>query len=157
MATTTQFWAIIANIYSPVLVVAFAFQVYQRARNSTKARPVIWGWALRLAIFLAIIYGIRTIDYLLGLWPYFGLDYSTHTAFALIFSWLLWQTGERSDQWEGNSVLVLAFCSYLALMYLLNYHTVGDMFSTIAIVAPMIALADHYFLRHIASKPTINL
>ena len=81
-----------------------------------------------------VVYGFRFADHRYQIWQTAGLDYSTHTAvalnlvvFAVLFSSLRFQI-----------LAIVSFIAYLCLMLYQGYHTVMDIFSTTAIVLPLI-------------------
>ena len=125
MSLSYQTLDTIADAYNPALLVAslvlVSYRVYQSPQHLREALRQ-FGF-----IFLVLIwvYGSMWLDNTFHFWPKFGLDYSTHTAFALSLSTLLLQV-KGVYRW----VNVGLFCAYLALMRYQNYHTVADMLTT---------------------------
>lgn len=76
-----------------------------------------------------IVYGLMFSDQLFNIWSRFGLDYSTHTAIALMLVALLGFFQQSVQKTSWCSLLV-----YVALMRYQNYHTVSDMVTTAIIV-----------------------
>lgn len=78
---------------------------------------------------LVISYGLMFLDSVIGIWPHFGLDYSTHTAvaLALVFSLCTLIPGKR--MW-----LAISFVAYALLMLYQAYHSVADIVSTVFVV-----------------------
>jgi hypothetical protein len=76
---------------------------------------------LASALGVAGIYAIRGIDGATNAWATYGLDYSTHTAFAVAtgLSLFLWRASLR---WA----VVIVLSGYIALMVFLGYHGIAD-------------------------------
>lgn len=93
-----------------------------------------WNCAARMTgLFVCVIFiakAMEKIDIAFSIWPSAGLDYSTHTAVAVAASsvllcfwtrwWMVWAL------WLG---------AYFALMRWQDYHTWGDMLSTLLVVS----------------------
>ncbi len=125
----------IADAYIPALALVWlvACIVTGRAR----------GWpagAARLLLgllALALVYGVAWVDARGALWPRFGLDYSTHTAVAAAVIVAIATAAPRC-WWP----LALSFVAYGLLMLYQRYHTLGDIASTLAVLAvPLWGLA----------------
>lgn len=96
-----------------------------------QGRQRLWFY-LAAGIGLSNVYLWQWLDHQFRLWPAVGLDYSTHTAFAvsLIVSLAVLR---RSWLW-GLVPLLLA---YAILMRYLHYHTFMDVFTTTLAIAPL--------------------
>lgn len=82
-----------------------------------------------LAAGVCIAYGLMFLDNRFQVWPAAGLDYSTHTAVALVLVMFL------SAHWPAVRWLSpLSLLAYALLMVYQRYHTVADIASTAAIV-----------------------
>lgn len=83
---------------------------------------------LRLAALLCglfVTYGLMHLDKHFGIWNTVSLDYSTHTAFALVATGFLALTVRKlALVWGG------LFAGYVALMLYQGYHTVYDVMTT---------------------------
>lgn len=81
---------------------------------------------------LGLVYAVLGLDRAFGLWACVGLDYSTHTAFAvaLVTSLLVL---DRRSAWIAAPLLL----GYAWSMVLLGYHTVPDILTTAAVMAPL--------------------
>ena len=88
-----------------------------------------------LLLSVAVAYLLMAIDNTLMIWPAFGFDYSTHTALALVFVVTL---SLRSRKYLVFSVVSMLF--YATLMVYQQYHTVGDILSTAAVLAPLLIM-----------------
>ena len=80
----------IADAYIPILLVAALILIFHKVYLGElgKAKSA----SLKLIVSIAWIYGLMVVDNIFKIWPYFALDYSTHTALALaLISFLLTQ------------------------------------------------------------------
>ncbi len=80
---------------------------------------------------LGVVYGVMALDSRYGLWPSMGLDYSTHTAYAvsLATSIVAWDR-----RW--TRVLVAAVLVYFLLIAVLGYHGPLEMLMATAVAGP---------------------
>lgn len=90
-----------------------------------------------LAAGASIAYGLMFMDNRLAIWPALGLDYSTHTAVALVLAMFLSRHWPKA-RWPGW----LSLCAYGLLMLYQRYHTVADIVSTAAAVGVLYLRAD---------------
>lgn len=124
--------AIIADIYSPILLIVIA-AIF---RNSpTERRRLVSA----MAAYMAGAFGFMLLDKTASLWPRFGLDYSSHTAFAVVCVWWICKNLKPSF-WRifwGASLFV-----YFALMVHLNYHTTTDILTTMSAIGLWIAFYE---------------
>ena len=131
---TYEQWDRIADAVIPALALAWlgllGWQLAQRR----------WRWAashvVLLVLVLATAYGWMGVDNRLGIWAAFGLDYSTHTAVSAALSLAIVVMLPRM-RW----LMVGVFTLYCVLMLYQRYHSVLDMASTLAVVAPFLWLA----------------
>lgn len=78
---------------------------------------------------LLVTYGLMFLDKRLGIWSTVGLDYSTHTAFALVVTGFLALTLRKLRLlWAG------LFVGYIALMLYQRYHSFYDIVTSAAVV-----------------------
>ncbi|MEH6451653.1 MAG: hypothetical protein V7782_01305 [Psychromonas sp.] len=125
----TQTWALIADTYTPVLV----FMVLYYLKKSNKVIQKQQAIALIKAI--AVVYLLMFIDNYFSIWLSMGMDYSTHTAIALVFVVVL--------SYRSLLHLIIASLSlvlYGLLMRYLNYHSIADVVSTIVVLLPIFIL-----------------
>lgn len=120
---------LIADSYIPILVALSAIHLYQHRSNS----HLVKGRVTALVQSTLFIYALMLVDAWLGLWPAFQLDYSTHSALALVFIISLAQISRRA-LWIASS----SFITYCALMLYQQYHSLLDMVTTTLVVAPVI-------------------
>jgi hypothetical protein len=126
-------WALVADAYTPVLVIVWLLALIHAARvPEFPARKHL----LACVVSVAWVYLWMFADQWLSLWPRFGLDYSTHTAFALVFVMAL-AGFSRVLMWLAVGSLLL----YMTLMWFLGYHTWPDMLSTVLVIGPI-----HYWV-----------
>jgi len=85
-----------------------------------------------LFLSVAVVYIFMFIDKALALWQGLGLDYSTHTALALVLAVFLIHMQTRLVVFSLISTLL-----YWGLMVFQNYHTVLDILSTFVVVLPV--------------------
>lgn len=135
--------ALLADLYTPLLALLTLGLVFRCA----VLRAVLP--ALILAEVLMFL--LSAVEYPLGLWQRWGLDFSTHTAVLLpllhLYVHLLQLSWREPDRllmrWPGLSLLYLrlmlllaaatALVSallYAALMLQLGYHSIADMLTT---------------------------
>lgn len=123
---------IIADIYSPILLIVIAAII----RNSpTKRRRLVSA----MVAYMAGAFGFMLLDKIASLWPRFGLDYSTHTAFAVVCVWwicknlkpIFWRIF-----WSASPLV------YFALMVHLDYHTAADILTTMSAMGLWIAFYE---------------
>jgi hypothetical protein len=118
MSTTL---ALVCDIFTPILVLA-SFTLPWLVKNPIKKQFIICATVVELCVGLISTYGLMAIDNFYNLWPAAGLDYSTHTAFALTFCLPL----VKHYHWAWGVVLLL----YAWAMESLGYHSWADIFSS---------------------------
>lgn len=94
-----------------------------------------WSFWLRTALGVGTVYALQALDGALGLWARWGLDYSTHTAFAVSLATSL---AFRSRRWLVGLVPLLV--AYALLMLRLGYHSLPDIATSAAVAAALAAL-----------------
>ncbi|WP_117233867.1 hypothetical protein [Vibrio maerlii] len=129
---TFEQWAIIADIYTPLLILASASIVWRERQGSGCWLLPSAKHLIPIVLTLVASFASSLVDLLLGIWPSFDSDYSTHTAVALVFvvHICLYRPG-----WRFAAILSLA--AYLQLMNHQDYHTYLDMITTIAFLLPL--------------------
>lgn len=94
-----------------------------------------WGAALRyFAATLAglgVVYGVQALDQRFGLWPAWGLDYSTHMAYAVALA-----TSVACWDRRWARALAAAVCGYALLIFVLGYHGPADVLTAAAVAGP---------------------
>ncbi|PSU86678.1 hypothetical protein C0W35_22110 [Photobacterium kishitanii] len=128
-------WAFIADLYTPIIVVVCIICMLLSARY----RKSVGLWQLGgVLLSTAFIYMVMFLDNSLGLWPAFDLDYSTHTAIALVFiGYFMVYTPKLSV------LMILSMMGYAALMMHQKYHTLADIMTTTICVMPIILLCQY--------------
>jgi len=130
---TYEQWDTIADVYIPSLALIYfmliGYTIYQRQ----------YGLALTYFVMTllcsVVVYSLMFIDNAMHIWPRFNLDYSTHTALALVFVQSIWQVISNVKIFT-KIFLILSFVSYLLLMKWMAYHSVRDMLTTILVLIP---------------------
>lgn len=84
---------------------------------------------LTLSILLGIAYGLMFFDAQFSICSTVGLDYSTHTAVALVLAAFLAANESRLTILWFSSLIV-----YVLLMLYQGYHTVSDIAVTVAVI-----------------------
>ena len=121
---------IIADAVNPVLaLLALAFPWLDR--EAIRRCGSRWSFWTRTLLSLAVVYAIMLADERFRLWPVLGLDYSTHTAFAVA---IITSVSAMSRRWLF--VLAPVFLAYAELMIYLGYHSSLDILATALVIAP---------------------
>jgi uncharacterized membrane protein (UPF0136 family) len=107
----------LADLYSPLLVGATLLLAKTRSRS----QPAPFWHATILG--LAIVYSLMLLDQLWHLWPHWGMDYSTHTGFALIWARAL-------ARLYAPVPVYASLLAYAGLMAYMGYHSWADMLSS---------------------------
>jgi len=124
-------FAFLADCYSPFLIALLGFSIWPLKR-AEQTQSLI-----KLGCSLLIVYSLMLLDNTFSVWPYFQLDYSTHSAFAIVFSL---QTIHHKKHFRY--LLITLLIGYLCLINHLNYHTFSDIISTTVIILPLLFLSD---------------
>ncbi|TQV89633.1 hypothetical protein [Aliikangiella coralliicola] len=135
----------VADSYSPILlviaisVIVHVFRTQGRHQGSLRVA--------QLFLLLALVYLLQFIDNRWMIWHSFGLDYSTHTAFALAIVVFTWFDGRKL-----RIGILISFIAYLLLMLYQQYHTVADMVTTILVLTPLMYLISRLLIRVIPTS-----
>jgi hypothetical protein len=117
----------IADAYTPLLaIISLAFTVVALFKAQWRLAGLR---LLTLSTVLAIAYGLMVFDARFSIWSTVGLDYSTHTAVALVLVAFLAVNQSRLTAPGICSLIV-----YVLLMLYQGYHTVSDIAVTAAVV-----------------------
>lgn len=122
---------LIADAYTPLLLMLTLFSMAINAMRQGVNQTI--GSVVALVFGVMIVYTVMFVDIALNLWPYFGSDYSTHTAIALVF--VSYFSLKSKPQMMAAIVSLVA---YFALMVYQQYHTVLDILSTSLIMLPVL-------------------
>ncbi|WP_298772686.1 hypothetical protein [uncultured Shewanella sp.] len=137
---TYQEWDFIADTYIPLLGVYFVISVVKISRNR--------GWInvkqsiVGIIVSIGFIYGLMWLDDTMNIWPRFGLDYSTHTALALVF--MVYFSRQSTTKFILATSSMLLYC---LLMVYQQYHSIMDILTTSIMTLPFIYLAQLKTLR----------
>lgn len=131
----------IADAYTPLLALAgFALLL----RPLFALRWQVLGIRLsRLAAGALVAYGLMFVDNRLLLWPAMGLDYSTHTAVALVLVMFL-----SAHMARARRLCWISLFAYALLMLYQRYHTIADIVTTAAVVGMLYLPAVFPFQRN---------
>lgn len=125
----------IADIYTPVLALA-CLALLLRLMHARQWRVL----GIRMGSLAAgalVAYGLMFLDHRLAIWPMAQMDYSTHTAVALVLVIFL------SRYWPALRLLCwVSLCAYGLLMLYQRYHSLADILTTAVVVALMYLRAD---------------
>jgi hypothetical protein len=120
--TVHGFLGSLADSFNPLLaIVALVVPFLRRPRTG---RATI-AYYLSTGAAIGIVYLVRFIDRRNQIWASFGLDYSTHSAFAAS---LAASIGAFDRRWAVP--LALAVLLYFALEMFMRYHGVLDILSS---------------------------
>jgi len=124
-------WDNIADAYIPLLALItllFLLKDLVKLNFQRPLKQLLW-------IFISgcFIYGVMALDNTMRIWPALGLDYSTHTALALVF--VVFFVLQKSIP---AIVSVISFILYGWLMVYLNHHSIADILTTALVVTPVI-------------------
>lgn len=109
--------------------------------------------ALHLVIGLLIAYGLMFIDNRLRIWPYFDLDYSTHTAVTVI---LVTYLGIHAR--KAMPLWIVSTFAYFLLMVYQKFHTIADIVTTaIVVMLPLILILRYLNSYERLAVPTFGL
>lgn len=130
--TTYEILDAIADSYTPLLFLgylAFAIIYWRKGDRLASAKGLAG---------IIVAYALMFADNAFQVWKSAGLDYSTHSAVALVL--ILFLVHKR--RW--TSAITIALVSSLVLYYALEvyqqYHTVMDIVTTAVIVGPVVVL-----------------
>ncbi|WP_305372146.1 hypothetical protein [Photobacterium leiognathi] len=130
---TYQQWALIADVYTPMIALACLITILRVMMKGNVQQGLIrLGLVASSTLF---IYGVMFLDNALHIWPAFGLDYSTHTAIALVFVAYFIVYKSRLMH-----LIVISMFSYVLIMVHLHYHTVADILTTTVFILPVLLL-----------------
>ncbi|KJF98789.1 hypothetical protein [Photobacterium leiognathi] len=130
---TYQQWALIADVYTPMIALACLITILRVMMKGNVQQGLIrLGLVASSTLF---IYGVIFLDNALHIWPTFGLDYSTHTAIALVFVAYFIVYKSRLMH-----LIVISMFSYALIMVHQHYHTVADILTTTVFILPVLLL-----------------
>jgi len=131
---------LIADSYIPILDV---LALTSLARTAIMSRCRLLGIHMAILLFgLLLAYGLMFVDIHLRLWPMLGLDYSTHTAVALVMVIFLIIAVKKY-----SSIWIASLGGYILLMLYQGYHNIADMISTAFIVGALFLPAVFLFCK----------
>lgn len=128
----------IADSVNPILGIIALLWPWLRWRASWRRAALSVATTL---VSVGLAYVVSALDGRYGWWPAVGLDFSTHTAVAVALVVSLCAI-KPSIWFAWVGVLV----AYVALMLYQEYHTLADIVTTAAVIAPPLCLF-HYALK----------
>lgn len=121
----------IADAVNPVLAtLTLVFPLINQ--EAVRKHGSAWSFWGRTLVSLMVVYGILFADSRFGLWLRFGLDYSTHTAFAVA---IITSLAMVSFRWLF--FLIPLLIAYAGLMMYLGYHSLTDILTAALVIAPI--------------------
>ncbi|WP_237359106.1 hypothetical protein [Vibrio azureus] len=141
MNVTYQQLDFIADLYIPFL----AFLMLCRLLWQLKNVGLMQAMADLVTTVLGVIYiyALMFLDQYTGAYARFGLDYSTHTALALVFVISLAFINKKAAIASSSSMVI-----YALLMMYQNYHTLLDILVTTVMVLPILIWLKSRSLRY---------
>jgi len=132
---TYQQWDTLADAYTPIIGVFCLIWI----GRVLILQGIKVGAMHLLATLLStlFIYILMFADNVLNIWSILGLDYSTHTALALVFI-CYFIVHEHKVRW----IAVVSIVAYAILMMYQNYHTLADILTTAICVTPFLLLTQ---------------
>ncbi|NOI57408.1 hypothetical protein [Vibrio coralliilyticus] len=143
---TYEQWDAIADAYIPVigsisLVVILIAGFRSGLKTGTKQ-------LLATLVSTLYIYVLMFADNYFQIWPSFEMDYSTHTALALVFVTYLF-THSKALKWLS----VASMITYAILMMYQHYHTLADIITTALCVLPVLWLCQTRLVKGLNTQP----
>lgn len=131
--TTYEKLDVVADLYSPLLIVillvCLGYALYRK--NWLELGLLLYG-----TIFgMAVVYGLMFLDKGLNIWGSLGLDYSTHTAFALCLVFVVAVVSRRFIKTLPASLVL-----YCLLMLYQQYHTLADIVTTAVVITLLLSI-----------------
>lgn len=101
----------------------------------TKRRKLTGKVWLAVALSIACVYLIKTLDSKLHLWERMSLNYSTHSALAaaVVLSLFFLDRSRRV-------LAIVVLLAYEVLQMLLGFHSLLDIITTLIVVAPLVLI-----------------
>lgn len=122
----------VADSFNPLLaVLALAAPFLRRAR--TLKTTIVFYVSAGAAI--GFVYFVRAVDLQYQVWARFGIDYSTHSAFAAS---LVASLSAFHRRWMRPLLVVTAL--YFVLQLVMRYHTVADILTSACVAAAAAAV-----------------
>lgn len=153
-------WDAIADSYIPLLSALVSIHLLHLfVTKSASSKTLLWKsnrllfiHMVTISIAIAWVYGLMFLDAYLNIWPSLSindqvLDYSTHTALALVFSSYLYSIYRKKKPGCAYTCVV-SMVLYLLLMKYQKYHSFADIISTVLVILPVIFLLFKRLNKH---------
>lgn len=122
LSSNTIYWLDkLADAYTPLLLLIALVAVYRSWQSGKRVHLAYLVYAV------AIVYSLMFVDKHWALWAGWGLDYSTHSAAAFCLAMVICRYKSATAWAYALATLML----YGVLMYILNYHSWLDMFTSV--------------------------
>ncbi|GLT17289.1 hypothetical protein GCM10007938_10660 [Vibrio zhanjiangensis] len=121
----------IADLYIPLLgILTLVWLLIKASRLGIKSALIE---AVTTSLGVMYIYALMFLDAYFAAYASIGLDYSTHTALALVFVTTLALISK-----EVRRITVISMLCYCLLMLYQGYHTLADMALTSLMTLPVL-------------------
>ncbi|WP_370980866.1 hypothetical protein [Agaribacterium sp. ZY112] len=140
----------LADLYIPTLALLYLAKVrIERAERTNQPSRVNYK-KLSLYFFFGLIwiYGLGQVDAYFSYWHHWGMDYSRHSAMALLLLVALYCQVEKPKTVLINGIYALSLVIYALLMKHLGYHSLADVISTSAACLPILVVLRLRFIKN---------
>ena len=128
---TYQQLDVIADSYIPLLgILTLVWLLIKASRLGIKSALIE---TVTTSLGVMYIYALMFLDAYFTAYASIGLDYSTHTALALVFVTTLSLIGK-----QVRRITVISMVCYCLLMFYQGYHTLADMALTSLMTLPVL-------------------
>ncbi len=138
-------WDAIADSVIPILAIIALLWPWLRSRGEWRHATIS---TVATLLSAAYAYALSALDGRFGWWPAVGLDFSTHTAIAIVCVVSL--CAIKPSTWMAWTAILFA---YFVLMVYQRYHTWADILTTAVVIAPPL-IAGRWWLARSASRST---
>ena len=127
----------VADAFNPLLTLLALAAPFLRRPRTWRAAIVYY---LSAGAAISFVYLIRALDLELRIWPRFGLDFSTHSAFAASLA-----TSLALFRRRWTIPLLVAIALYFGLELFMRYHGIADIVTS-ALIASAAAFLVNLFV-----------
>ncbi len=124
----------VADSFNPLLAIVALAIPFVRTPRILRATIAYY---LSTGAAIGFVYLVRAIDDYYRIWSSFGLDYSTHSAFAAS---LVVSVGAFHRRWLAP--LVIAVLLYFTLELIMRYHGILDILTSTALATAVVFAAS---------------
>lgn len=131
----------ICDLVNPLVwLLAISLAIHSMIRKNYRRAGISLGL---LAFGLSLTYGLMWLDIQWQIWPSFGADYSTHTAFLIACLVAI------HCQQPRTITLLLTYCGYMLTMHYQQYHSLLDIVTTTLVISGILLPIYRHFFKHI--------